>query len=459
VTTVSALMKTSVALVALVALAGCVAPEEEFYAKLFLCNFDNKEPQCGTDRRGKPMVCYPGHFLGGSDFCAEACDPAQAEGDKDFVCIDDMGANKTGARIQTCQLSPGAKPCPSGLSCYRTNVLGDDGLCVSTRVCSDESDCRDIGQTCSSKYSEAIGGSSLGLKSDSLHCVQETCSTSGSKCRHDQACLFDDYASGDVLPDICVPKCSQDGQCPPNFSCARTPQAPGSPDSCVPGVAGVKCTKSQDCLVGDCLDTGAGFSVCTLPMSCATNDYCAILDQPVDKFICVEGIPGQAICVNSRPYGGGNCKNADECPAGQECMFYSALAPEQPHGSCRTPCPEGHCEARGGMPYVCVEAAHRGGCHPTDFGLPCSSDDDCFKGLTCVAAGFDERSLHNYSPSICTTSCATDADCDANRLTGKGGFCELESGICRRRGHTGLPCSRDAHCYSGRCGTEGKCLG
>jgi hypothetical protein len=437
---------------------GCAAPEDAFYAKVFLCDVEGEESQCGTDRSGMPMVCYPGHLLGGSDFCTETCDPDVAPVDARFACIDAIASNEKGALVQRCQPSAAAGSCPSGLACYRTDVLADEGLCVTTHTCSDQSDCNGLGRTCGSKYAVEIGGSSLGLQSDNLHCVQETCSTVGSMCMPDQACLFDFYASGDVLPDICVPKCDR-GRCPPNFSCARTPQSLGSPDICVPGVAGTRCTKSQDCLLGDCLDTGAGFRVCTLPMSCAATDFCGLLDQPVDKFICAEGIPGQEVCVNTRPYDGGQCERSTECPAGQECTFYSSLAPASLHGACRTPCPDGRCDARGGIPYVCTGAAHEGGCQATDFGLPCSSDADCFKGLSCETAGFDERSLHNYSASICTTSCTTDADCDASRLTGRGGFCEIEAGICRRRGHDNSPCERDAQCYSGHCSAAGHCLG
>lgn len=441
-----------------VILSACVAPEHEFYDKVFVCDAKLGDAECGTDRAGRPMTCYPGHLLGGRDFCAETCDPALAPEDPRFACIDAIGSHYAGALIQRCQPSRGSASCPNGLACYRTDVLADEGLCVSTLVCSKDADCKAHGRTCGSEFAEAIAGSSLGLNADNLHCLQSACTISGSKCQPDEGCLFDFYASGNTLPNICVPKCDK-GRCPPNFSCARKPHAPGSPDLCVPGVAGTTCRRSEDCLIGDCLDTGAGFHVCTLPMSCAADDYCGLLDQPVDKFICAEGVPGQAICVNTRPYGGGNCKNSSECPEDQQCQFYSALSPVPAHGDCRSKCgPDGRCDTRGGIPFVCVGAEREGGCHPTDFGLPCSSDADCFDDLNCVVAGTDLRSLHNYSPKICTTSCVTDADCDANRFTRKGGFCEADAGICRRRGHAGAPCDRDAQCYSSHCNAAAGCL-
>lgn len=106
---------------------------------------------------------------------------------------------------------------------------------------------------------------------------------------------------------------------------------------------------------------------------------------------------------------------------------------------------------------VCTGDHEQGGCNPTDFGLPCSSDADCFKELKCLEAGPDPRSLHDYSPRLCTQECTNDDDCDANRLIKGRGFCEEGAGICRRSGKPGMPCDRPKQCDYKACSEQNTC--
>jgi hypothetical protein len=297
------------------------------------------------------------------------------------------------------------------------------------------------------------------LQADSLQCIQGACKSQGSACPPDQACLLEIYASEGMLPDICVPKCRA-GTCPPNFACAQSAVAPGSPAVCLPGIPGARCTTNIDCLFGECLDTGAGFSVCALPLPCRPMDYCSTLNGPVDVFVCAEGVPDRPRCVTTRPFVGPNCQMIDDCvpDSGQQCLWLSPTQASPKHGDCRLPCnTDGRCDTRGGIPFFCLGEKHEGGCYPSGFGMPCLDDTECLMGLSCKTVGPDARSRTNYSPNICTIPCTTDAECDANPLTFHGAFCQPETGFCRLAGETGLPCTQDTHCRSRHC-SAGSCL-
>lgn len=445
------------------ALVACRAKEAEFYAKPFTCDPSATQAKCGTTQAGKPMSCFRARVIGGDDFCAESCDPREIP-PAGFVCRDG-GAG--GQLLQTCSFENGEvdlrRPCPPGLTCLRTNLLYEQGLCLMINTCTENAECgHEPDHACAGALIRDLvspAATTLPIKTDHLHCVQEHCQSNGSTCGEDQACLRDVYDPGSKLPDICVPKCA-DGACPPGYSCARKPaSSPGSPAVCIPGLPGMTCDENEDCLAGQCLATGAGFSICTF--DCAFPG-CPALDGPGDLFVCAEGVPGKPICITPRAYSGGNCSSDDDCVTGQTCFRYGAFTRVPDHGECRVPCPDGSCAPAGGVPYVCLGEHHEGGCHPTFFSLPCNVESDCFEGLECLDAGDDPRSLTNYSEKICSVPCTSDADCDANRLTAGSSFCEVPpemlEGICRHAGETGAPCTRDAHCASRHCKPDVGCL-
>ncbi len=454
----------------LVGALACKAREDGFYAKIFSCEPGGPSDQCGADRQGRPMMCYPGHLLGGHDFCATRCDPATPPADSRLTCIGAGETLQTGALLQRCGPTAGraepASSCPDGLACYRTDLQADEGICLMMSVCNETTDCPGAppGLQCGGELLRGLLAGASTLMTDSLQCVPTGCWTQKSDCPLDHACLLENFASqGGMLPDICVPKCDPGHRCPPNFACSYDEAvAPGGPQICVPGIPGTRCRADQDCLVGLCTDTGAGFSVCTPPKSCRPDDYCALLNGPVDVFVCAEGIPGQFRCVNTRPFGGATCKSTDECPtgSGQECFFYSPDADTPQRGSCRLPCPaDRRCPTRGGIPFFCIGETGEGGCYPGQFGLPCIDDTECPGNLTCEMVGPDARSRTNYSPNACTTPCTADADCDANPLTFHGGFCDVPLGFCRLAGQSGAPCTQASHCRSKQCGAPGNtCL-
>lgn len=453
-------------LLVLVVFAGCQTRESKLYDTVYACDSAGPTGECGSTRDGKPMTCYPGHLVDGQDFCVPTCDTTASSDDR-FTCLTTDTNSKVGALLQRCKPGDPEKfGCPDKLACYRTDLLTDEGVCLMMTVCTEQADCasRRAGSICAGGLVRGLVADTSQIQSGNLQCIQSSCTMQGSMCPPDQACLLNNYSSEGKLPDICVPKCRA-GTCPPNFACSQDASNPSSPSVnaiCLPGIPGTRCNGSADCLFGECLDTGAGFKVCTLPLPCKPVDYCSTLDGPVDVFVCAEGVPGQPRCVTSRPFVGANCKETQDCApgSGRECMWLSPTQAKPTHGDCRLPCDaEGRCAPRGGMPFFCLGENREGGCFPSGFGLPCLDDSECNEKLSCETVGPDERSRTNYNPNICTLPCMTDADCDANHLTFHAAFCQIETGFCRLAGETGLPCTQPSHCRSKQCNSvTGTCF-
>src|SRR4051812_45051925 len=59
-----------------VGLVACRTQRTEFCNEVFACDVHAAKDPCGKSCAGKPMTCVAGSQLGGTDFCADACDPA-----------------------------------------------------------------------------------------------------------------------------------------------------------------------------------------------------------------------------------------------------------------------------------------------------------------------------------------------------------------------------------------------
>jgi hypothetical protein len=229
----------------------------------------------------------------------------------------------------------------------------------------------------------------------------------------------------------------------------------------------MRCTSSEDCIAGDCFDTGAGFSVCTLPGECSTDDDCLPLSSN-PAFVCAEGVPGAASrCVATTPFQGANCDDSSDCAEElrcgveacppRECFHYSVVERNPQHGECRFQCdPEVGCEAFGGVPHVCLA---EGGCYPGSFGIPCTRSSECLANLSCEAVPPDERS-RTEEPKICTVSCTEPIDCTSsvNPWLGLGGYCVPAPdaapgtvGFCRIGAQPGRPCDKPEQCLYRKC--------
>lgn len=435
----------------LVAVAGCHAREEAFYEKVFTCRL-NLENSCGTTRDGAPMTCFPASQLGGEDFCAAACDVARPSPDPGSVCM------SSGALLLTCRPDASktdpALGCPSELQCYRTDLVEDEGVCIKMHTCTDDADCGGdpTRRSCAASIVRALFPSLAAV--DSLQCVQPNCRGLKSSCQPGEVCLTDFLSRGADFPDICVPTCDAQLHCPPNSSCSVLPTPSGQATICVPGLLGSRCEADQDCAIGDCRDTGAGFSECLLPTRCRSDLDCAALDGFLGNYLCAESAPGQAQCVAVIPFHGLDCLTDNDCPQGHDCFFYSPYGVASGRGECRWPCgADLTCPSRGGVPHVCLSDG-MGGCYPSDFALPCRQAENCRSGLSCELAQPNPQAIIT-DPTICTAACTTDTDCTATPAIHGMGFCEQQ--LCRVAGQQGAPCNRDAQCLRHLC-VSGACV-
>lgn len=483
---------TSVVVVAAVVSMGCRAREDAFWNTVFPCTTDG---ECGTTKAGRPMICYPGSSLADSSgFCAEACDPSKAPDTVSSQTCAPSGSS--GALLKKCRpqashLHPEDKAlgCPGALSCYRTSLLEDTGVCLKTDVCSHETPCPgNSGAVCSGVVLESLlpdTSQSLNVtfRTDSFQCVRNHCQTESTDCGAG-ACFGDYYHHGPPLDDLCVPRCDSGLHCPPNYTCARSAQgAPSAPKICIPGLPGMRCTHNQDCLIGTCVDVGLESNVCAL-LPCTSDDTCTALNSSLDRFVCARAAgvlktgatgssgPGSGWCVALGAFHGANCCQAGmtcdgtpSCSEGQSCLTYGAVETNMVHGECRVPCVDGSCPARGGVPHVCLGPNNEGGCYPATLGMPCALGASCIAPLTCQAAAADPRSLYNYSASICTMACSSDADCaseplasdgycgceDATNSAAAGGCRDGGPALCRVKGRDGVPCERAEQCTSRNC--------
>jgi hypothetical protein len=426
--------------VALVAMVGCRARWDEFHAAVHTCNLADPAEACGTTADGKPMTCFAGSQLGGSDFCAPACDPSQATGGPGgFTCA------RAGVLLQSCTpMQPGS--CPQGLSCLRTSLLTDSGVCVLATVCDDDADCSGVPghPVCAGTVLDRIIplDAALPFHTDSFQCLEDKCRTG---CPTGESCLGEVYEIAPPLGDICVPNCRNGGGCPPNYSCTKSPVQ----DICVPGLPGTRCVDHRDCVVGFCMATGEEFSICSMP--CSDDAFCAAFNSPrSDTFVCAFPPDLPPYCVTARPLKGLFCAGPDDCPAGQKCFNYSH---DRPQGTCQVPCNEAlECPARGGLPHTCVVQDDGNRCSPGDFGKPCHglATAECILPLTCREVSAEAFGLERGPGRICSISCLTDADCDDEPATVLSAFCGVDH-VCREASLGGDTCGTGAHCVSDRC--------
>jgi len=422
------------------------------------------------------MTCFQASGLGGRDFCAEACDPSQSPADAaHYACV---ASGASGALARRCHPSSSSDPqadCPQGLNCYRTSLVADTGLCIRMPVCAQDADCLSATYNiCATSLVRSLSSSAAALlRLDHLNCVHAGCSALQSSCASSEGCLATQYSSP---VDICAPNCDSKQQCPPNFSCVRATSGAGSPNLCVPGLPGERCD-GDHCVLGRCEDTGAGFSVCTIP--CASDTDCAPLGK-TDVLVCVEGA-GHRHCVATRTFDGANCDTTDQCKTdrNESCVHVDRWGMTSSRGECRVPCNrDGTCDPQGGVAHGCLA----GSCYPGIVDIPCTRDSECVPPLTC----------HNVPPEadnpaggsrICTLPCAmpsvpqSDFDSQAPGVTEVGpseagsdadpdslcappplsGYCG--GGFCRVARVPGKPCSRPAQCNSGLCdGATNACL-
>lgn len=433
--------------------SGCKVDKDAFYQKLYSCNPNAADPACGTDADDKAMACVAAYQLGGRNFCATGCNrkTAPPEGDTEGICLaaGDPKNEVSGAKLKKCQPDTVGNACGQDeLSCLRTDLIKNEGVCMNVTPCQTSADCRDpVRAQCFGELLRNNYGPQAGLKSDHTYCVQLGCRATGAACSPGETCLRNRLGPESSPPDICVPNCDSNRNCPPNYFCYPDLYSKSSPAICLPGLLGLRCRTRMDCLVGDCVDTGAGFNVCTVP--CADNDDCAKFDSEHGTFFCND----KKVCAGVRAFRGSTCRTTGDCRTGEICSIPFFAPATQTTGQCLFACGDNRtCPAYGGVAHTCLsqrDTAEPPICWPGHIGIPCQTDDNCAWGLKCRPTGPPPR------PSICSAICLTDEDCVANRATrdflNRDGWCAAGLNLCQAPQKEGKACDRANQCESRQC--------
>ena len=438
-------------------LAGCKVDQTAFDNRIFACDPSAKDPGCGSDPSGKPMVCYPASLLDGTDFCAPSCDMS-------ITPSDTNGCVEGDAALKFCQPAPpttGEAQITCGQSefgCLRTDVTSDEGVCTTMTPCTMDSDCTDpVRSTCATTFLDNLYSNNKSLQADHLYCLQKDCQSGSSSCSPGQSCLPLLVPASAHAPDICVPNCDSQQNCPPNHVCFQKISGPANPAICIPGLLGFICESDINCLVGKCLADGdpvASLNLCTI--QCGSDADCAAYDSNQGTFACVQRTDGNSYCEAPYSYRGNACHTDDDCvrngvrDTSTSCYFQSP--PEKPTdvGTCLRPTSMGDCAQRAllgqtPLPFYTADGAATTACYPGFFGLPCLGNANCVGGMTC------RQAIANVAASsICTTLCQTDADCNADRWTAGQSFC-APAGVCAPLLAGGQKCLANDQCQSKSC--------
>lgn len=296
---------------------------------------------------------------------AESCAPCVTDADCGTTCSEEPESGSTcvdGICVTGCDCIEFCGQ--AGAICGRVdNGCGgtlDCGACPAVdtldTACSDSQDCA-IGQICDANGS---------------------CVTQPPACQSDVDCRV---GFGCAPMGRCVSTCVEDVECivPPGapagltLVCREGLCLPGDPS--VPGcISDADCSDNATCELGECVaDDG-----CELDADCASEWVC----------IAAECVPPVPVCTTD-----------DDCGVGEACAIIPGDCPD---GSCASQCvPDlGACTSDADCPDTFCTPV--GLCAP-----PCSVDADCLGDMTCTPAGVCMPPLE---------SCATNADCNGDRL-------------------------------------------
>jgi hypothetical protein len=429
-------------LLAMVATAiHCTARDRStFYSKVYACDSNAPNPDCGTTQSGAPLICTPvTETLGGTDICAEQCLEGPDVVTAEYACLQD------GSKAARCRPSAGASACADpALRCLRTDLEEDEGVCLPLNTCTVDADCSAKRPACATTLAAAqYPAAAPMLKLDSLNCMSVGCNANNSACLPGEQCIQAVLGPMPGIPDVCLPTCDPKWRCPPNHSCLKR-LSPAYPDICVPGLLGKPCNTDLDCMIGHCIDVEYGYKVCS--RSCDADADCIPFDQGETYFFCAAGW-----CVSPESLLWPDCATDADCPDPR--LVCARPHTDDPYGACRIPCAaDGSCPSRAGIIHGCHTWAGVPVCQPGLFGrYECAQDADCAPGLHCLA--FDGAVPPHQ---LCSITCQTDDDCAANRQTSTG-YCS--GGVCHPLDTAGSPCARDRECLSGHCDTTSKtCL-
>ncbi len=441
-----------VALAASLGGVGCRVDRDAFYQRVFSCNPNAANPACGTDGDDQPMACVPAYQLGGRNFCAPGCRVETEAAGGEAVCLpagprDHDGT--AGARLNRCQPSAAGASCHHDeLSCLRTDLIENEGVCMTVNTCLEDRDCRDpvrskcMGTLLRETYAQAD------LATDHSYCLQADCRAHRTACSPGETCMSDVLPASSRPPDICVPNCDANGNCPPNYFCYTSVYSKKLPPICIPGLLGLRCSSDLDCLFGQCTKSAdAPFKSCSV--RCSSDVDCRRYDSVHATFFC----NSEGWCAGVRATRGTQCDTDADCLyPGELCARITNLLPR---GQCLQPCPSRKCPAYGGVPHACRPQVDTAGalvtealpwvCWPGFLGQLCADTADCLPGLACLAAGPQAPGV-----KVCSSPCMSDGDCAASHFS-KDGWCDPAAGICRAPLLEGDRCERPVQCDSRTC--------
>jgi hypothetical protein len=450
-------------LVGIALVAGCKVDQAAFDNRIFTCDTSAKDPGCGTDESGKAMVCYPASLLDGADFCAPRC------GDTAMTLADGSQCVEGDADLAFCDPSPSATDScgRSALGCLRTDVTSDEGVCTTMVPCTLDVDCKDpVRSTCATTFLTQLYAKNTTLKANNLYCLQKNCQSGASSCSPGQSCLPLLVEASAHAPEICVPNCDSQQNCPPNHVCFQKISGPANPAICIPGLLGFICETDINCLVGKCVsdddpDPADGLKLCTIP--CNSDADCATFDSDQGTFACIPRGDGHSYCESPYSYRGNACRTTADCTRDENtiCVFQTPPEKSTDLGTCLRPCgvadggtaPD--CAPRAGIGQTCLPfltvsdpssaPVATSACFPGSFGLPCRGNTNCVDDLKCR-----QVDPTDVATTICTALCQIDDDCNADRWSAGQSFC-APSGLCAPLASAGKPCLASNQCQSKSC--------
>ena len=407
----------------------CRVDEEAFHRRIFGCNPNAANPACGTDEDDRPMACVPAYQLGGRNFCAPGLHGARAAwptAPRPSACRPEPGAGQQtpGARLARCDPSRPAGSCDhEELSCLRTDLLKkDEGVCMTVNTCQEDRDCRDpvrskcMGTLLRQTYDKAE------LITDQTYCLQADCRAHRTACSPGETCMSDVLPASSRPPDICVPNCDANGNCPPNYFCYSSVYSKKLPPICIPGLLGLRCSSNLDCLFGECVASDAGFKSCSV--RCQSDVDCARFDSVHATLFCNDA----GWCAGVRATRGTQCDvDADCLYPGEICARITNLLAPGPVPAAlplaQVPAPTAACPTPAGRrwtpaaplqtqtPALGLLARLPGPALLRDRATAC-------RGLSCLPLG-----PPGPQAKVCTSPCGGDGDCAANRFS-KEGWCD-----------------------------------
>lgn len=294
------------------------------------------------------------------------------------VCCLPLGdCDGTTIKLSSCQVSE--QDCRSGYTCYP--VVGNTGYCW-VRSCEGDSDCRNVGDECSTDVCDPVFGACHAPCTSNSQCsLGNLCDTSSGRCYRPCSSRLDDICGPDGVCDEdaqwCKRKCRSDASCRSNQYCNSNI-----------GLCIDKCTSHEACGNGSFCDAlGRCRPACGGDNDCGNHEYC---DEGACKTRCsgTSGCSFGEVCHNES----GRCHRdltavhlGNPCARALDCAPYNATClegSEFPGGYCaatgcsaQSPCgPKGACVDDGGETF-CLKK-----CTPGVEGT-------CRAGYTCSAWG------------------------------------------------------------------------